>query len=75
MKRGLDFKQKEVINITDGRKLGLVIDLEADLETGRIISIVVPGDSRKVRMFSKEEIIIPWEKIKQIGEETILVEI
>ena len=39
--RGLDFKHKEVINITDGRRMGYVQDVTADLETGIITSIMV----------------------------------
>lgn len=31
--KGLDFKHKEVINITDGRRLGFVQDVTADLES------------------------------------------
>lgn len=40
--KGLDFKHKEVINITDGRRLGYVQDVTADLESGTITSIIVP---------------------------------
>ena len=32
--KGLDFKHKEVINITDGKRLGFVQDVTANLETG-----------------------------------------
>ena len=32
-KKGLDFKHKEVINITDGKRLGFVQDVTADLES------------------------------------------
>ena len=39
---GLDFKKKEVINIKDGKRLGFVQDVEADLESGVIKSIIVP---------------------------------
>mgnify|MGYP000528512294 FL=1 len=39
--KGLDFKHKEVINITDGKRLGFVQDVNADLETGVITSIIV----------------------------------
>ena len=35
--KGLDFKHKEVINISDGRRLGFVQDVCADLDTGRIL--------------------------------------
>lgn len=40
--KGLDFKHKEVINIIDGKRLGYVQDVTADLESGTITSIIVP---------------------------------
>lgn len=39
--KGMDFRKKEVINITDATRLGYVQDVCADLETGRITSIMV----------------------------------
>ncbi len=39
--KGLDFKHKEVINICDGKRLGFVQDVCADLDTGKITSIIV----------------------------------
>lgn len=39
--KGLDFKHKEVVNIKDGRRLGFVQDVTADLEIGMITSIIV----------------------------------
>ena len=74
--KGLDFKHKEVINITDGRRLGFVQDVTANLETGIITSIIVPGNAKLFSLFSSNsDIVIPWEKIKCIGEDIILVEI
>lgn len=67
------FKSREVISITGGEKLGYVYDLEIDELSGRINSIVVPG--RNPGLFSKGKTIIPWEKIKKIGDDTILVDI
>lgn len=56
---------------------GFVQDVCADLETGKITSIIVPGGTNKLLNFfsSENDIIIPWEKIKAIGEDLILVEI
>ncbi len=73
--KGLDFKHKEVINVTDARRLGYVQDVTADLETGTITSIIVPGNSNKLFGFfgCGSEISIPWENIICIGEEIILV--
>ena len=70
--KGLDFKHKEVVNINTGKRLGYVQDVCADLNTGSITSIIVPGES----MFSnKNDIVIPWEKIHCIGDDIILVDI
>ena len=67
---------KEVINITDARRLGFVQDVCADLETGKITSIVVPGSNKILSMFTSEnDIVITWDKIKCIGDDIILVEI
>ena len=74
--KGLDFKHKEVINISDGRRLGFVQDVAASLETGVITSIIVPGSTKLFSMFSgNNDIVIPWNKIKCIGDDVILVEI
>lgn len=75
--RGLDFKHKEVVNITDGKRLGYVQDVCADLESGIITSIIVPGGNNKIlSMFSNsKDIVIPWQNIKCIGDDLILVEI
>ena len=74
--KGLDFKHKEVINIKDGKRLGYVQDVTADLQTGIITSIIVPGNNKMFNIFSgNNEIVIPWEKIKCIGDDLILVEI
>ena len=75
MGRALTFKQKEVINLIDGRRLGYVQDVEADFSTGEITAIVVPGTSKMLSMGNKGDITIPWNKIKKIGDDIILVEI
>ena len=74
--KGLDFKHKEVINIKDATRLGYVQDVTADLKTGVITSIIVPGTNKIFNIFrGNNEIVIPWDKIKCIGDEIILVEI
>ena len=72
--KGLDFKHKEVVNIVDGKRLGFVQDVTADLESGVITSIIVP--SKLLNLFAgNNDIVIPWQDIKCIGEDIILVEI
>ena len=74
--KGMDFKHKEVINIRDGKKLGYVQDVCADLDTGNITSIIVPGSSKPFNFLAQEnDMVIPWEKIHCIGENVILVDL
>ena len=74
--KGLDFRHKEVINIKDGKRLGCVQDVCADLQTGIITSIIVPGSNKIMSFFNQNnDIIIPWQNIKCIGDDLILVEI
>jgi len=68
-----DLRQKEVINVCDGARLGFVCDVELDIRTGCISAIVVPG-SMNFSFWKKEECVIPWCDIRRIGEEIILVE-
>ena len=74
--KGLDFKHKEVINIRDGKRLGFVQDVCANLDDGTITSIIVPGSNKVLSLFSNvNDIVIPWQNIKCIGDDVILVEI
>ncbi len=73
--KGLDFKHKEVINIKNGKRLGYVQDVTADLKTGTITSIIVPGNTKFFNLFSTgNDIVIPWENITCIGDDIILVD-
>ncbi|WP_129723281.1 YlmC/YmxH family sporulation protein [Xylanivirga thermophila] len=76
MNKSSDFRQKEVINIKDGKKLGYIVDMEFDLYQGRVTAIVVPGPSKFLGFFKGEgDIVIPWERIKKIGDDVILVDV
>ncbi len=75
MGRALSFKQKEVINLADGRRLGYVQDVEANFETGEITAIIVPGTTKMFSFGQKTDIVIPWQNIRRIGDDIILVEL
>ena len=70
-----DLKAKEVICVSDGAKLGFVSDVEIDLESGRLVSVIVQGSYKFMGMFGKEgDIVIKWENIKKIGDDVIIIE-
>lgn len=75
MIKASDLTEKEVVSITDGRKIGMIVDFEVDLDRGKINAIIIPGGGRLAGLFSKElEYEISWNQIKRIGEDVILIE-
>ena len=71
-----ELKQKEIINTCTCKSLGSATDVEFDCCCSRLTALVVPGPCRFCSFFCHEnEYVIPWECIRQIGEDIILVEI
>ena len=68
-----DFREKEVVNICDGKKLGCVAEIEFNVCDGKLTAIIVPIEGGFLGLGGKERIVIPWEKIVRIGEDVILV--
>lgn len=70
-----DLRYKEVINVNTGFRLGYVSDAVFDLSSGRMTALVVPGQYRIAGLFGKrDDYVIPWEAIRKIGDDIILVE-
>lgn len=72
-----DLKNKEVINIQNGKSLGFVDDISLNLEKGLVEGIVIPQQSSGIFSFFHRggEIVIPWNAVRRVGEEVILVEL
>ena len=67
---------KEVICIGSGQRLGFVADVEVDVPDGHVLALVVPGPCRFLGMFGRnDDFVIPWNCIKKIGPDIILVDI
>lgn len=66
-------REKEVINLCDGHRLGYVCDLEFTLCDGRLTAIAVPGEGGFLCFGRPSRTVIPWEKIETIGNDAILV--
>ena len=68
-------RKKEVINQRDGQKIGYVDDLMIDSKCARVTSLIVFGRPRFFGLFgSRDDCVIPWENIRLLGEDTILVD-
>lgn len=69
-----DMRNKEVVNVKDGTKLGYIDDVEFDTVTAEMTGLVVYGKARFFGLFGREEdIVITWQDIEVIGEDTVLV--
>ncbi len=69
-----ELKNKEVISIADGIRIGYIGDVEVDSKSAKLNSIVVYGRQRFFGFFGRDDdSVIPWESISVIGEDTVLV--
>ncbi len=69
----LELKQKEVVNLCDGKCLGKVSDVVFSYPEGRVFGIVVPG-SRGFH-FRRADLFIDIKNIGKIGVDVILVDV
>ena len=70
-----DLRCKEVINISDGCRLGFVSAVDIRIPEAQVIAIVVNGPCRSFGLFGRgEEFYIPWECIQRIGDDIILID-
>ncbi len=70
-----DLREKEVINLCDGTRLGCPTDFEFDACDGRITAIVICVPGGFLGLGQSKDIIIPWNKIECIGSDAILVKL
>lgn len=67
-------RDKEVINVKDGGRIGFISDVEVDTKEARLTAVVVYGRLRLFGLLGREaDFVIPWGDIVLIGEDTVLV--
>ncbi|BDG48128.1 hypothetical protein PspKH34_26890 [Parageobacillus sp. KH3-4] len=69
-----EFQTKDVVNVANGKKLGNIGDIDIDLQTGQIQSLIILGAGKVLGLFGREEeTVIPWQNIVKVGADVILV--
>ena len=68
-----ELREKEVINLCDGSRLGCPCDFEFNVCEGKITAIIVPRSAGFLGLSHSHDLVIPWNKIECIGEDAILV--
>ena len=68
-----ELRRKIVINMENAERIGNVSDIDVDVLTGKIKSIIIPKNDIISIFTRRREIIIPWSQIISVGSEFILV--
>ena len=68
-----EIQNKDIVSLNTGEKIGNIIDVKIDEESGKIESLIL--EKKKFTLFSSNlESEIKWDSINKIGEDVILVE-
>lgn len=71
-----ELREKEVVNVCDGERLGNICDIDFEERTGRICTLVIQGPCKIFGIIGRDsEYLIPYECVKRIGSDVVLVEI
>ena len=71
-----ELTSKDVVDISNGKRLGEIVDIDIDLSAGKINGIVIPKQTGVFSFLSKQEnTYISWEDIHKIGSDVILVKV
>ena len=70
-----ELRAKDVVNMSDGKKFGHIIDLSLSL-AGQVLGIVLPADKCVFKTIGDAKcIFVPWRNICRIGDDVILVDL
>ena len=75
IERFSQIRNKEVIHVCEGARLGYPSDCCVELDTGRQTALIVPGPYKVLGLFCRDcDYVIPWGCIRRIGDDIILVD-
>lgn len=66
-----ELQLKEIINISNGKRIGIIVDVIVE-PNGSIKKLIL--EERRGRKFTKEEYEISWNQIVKIGDDIILID-
>ena len=66
-----ELQLKEIINISNGKRIGVIVDVIVTTN-GNIEKLVL--EEKRGRKFSKEEYEISWNQIVKVGDDIILID-
>ena len=66
-----ELQLKEIINISNGKRIGMIVDVIVS-QTGNIEKLIL--EEKRTRKFSKEQFEVLWSQIIKIGDDIILID-
>lgn len=70
-----ELQKKDIIKIDTGLKLGKIIDIEFDADSGLMKKLIIENSKGIKSMFSNEfDYEIEYKSIKKIGKDVVLIE-
>lgn len=70
-----ELREREVINVEDGKKLGRIVDVAFNCK-GQLIGLIVPGEKKFFKNITgTDNLYIPFNCILKIGDDVILVDL
>lgn len=70
-----ELREREVINVADGHKLGRIFDITFSSQ-GKITGLIVPGEKKFLKnLTGADSLFIPWPSVLKIGSDVILVDL
>ncbi|WP_407307842.1 YlmC/YmxH family sporulation protein [Desulfosporosinus sp. SB140] len=77
-----DLAGKEIINLHDGAKLGLVGDADLDISLNGAVESIILASRGGFSGFwgskgdrDRDLLVIPWQTIKKVGSEVIIIDL
>lgn len=71
-----ELRYKEIINVSNGHRLGFVCDVDMDVVSGKVKALIVPGPCRFFGLFGREDdYVLPFDAISRIGSDIILIDV
>lgn len=58
-----ELRNKEVVNVLNGKRLGRIVDLIISSRSCRVLGLVVPGCKKFFK--TKDDIFIPWKIFRE----------
>ena len=69
-----ELQNKNLVNVSNGKNIGNIIDVNIDYQSGNIKSFIIESKGRILTFLNKDnDMEVKWNDIQKIGEDVILV--